>query len=415
MSKKSFVILGGNMLLQGVCDKLKTYGYHVIVVDWNENPAVKGDLHIKNDVKNVDLVMQSFIDGGYDIDGAFTSIDLAVPTVNTINRYYGLKVMPDKFNIVLSKAQMREDWMKAKIFNRISISGNAASVEEIAELNKQYDLIVKPDVAASSRGITILEKMSSVDLIKNAIKKAKEISYDSDFLVEEFVKGQEFTVDMLGDDYGNVVVYGISVKYHSNNVINNKVAVKLHWNSNVYSDELYEKIALRGKECYQALGLKNSFGHLEVIMKSDGTLTPVEIGARSSGFIASHLVELASGKDYLYDYIQMLHGENIGHSDHINGTQSSMWYGYDIPCGYTCVNDVTLIDFLDRRIKVLYSNHDGLVVGKCYEKIVDDNGRDHLGYEMIKAAKDLLTIDEIEKSEGEFLKKFCNYVKNESV
>ena len=310
MSKKSFVILGGNMLLQGVCDKLKTYGYHVIVVDWNENPAVKGDLHIKNDVKNVDLVMQSFIDGGYDIDGAFTSIDLAVPTVNTINRYYGLKVMPDKFNIVLSKAQMREDWMKAKIFNRISISGNAASVEEIAELNKQYDLIVKPDVAASSRGITILEKMSSVDLIKNAIKKAKEISYDSDFLVEEFVKGQEFTVDMLGDDYGNVVVYGISVKYHSNNVINNKVAVKLHWNSNVYSDELYEKIALRGKECYQALGLKNSFGHLEVIMKSDGTLTPVEIGARSSGFIASHLVELASGKDYLYDYIQMLHGEN---------------------------------------------------------------------------------------------------------
>ena len=92
-----------------------------------------------------------------------------------------------------------------------------------------------------------------------------------------------------------------------------------------------------------------------------------------------------------------------------------MWYGYDIPCGYTCVNDVTLIDFLDRRIKVLYSNHDGLVVGKCYEKIVDDNGRDHLGYEMITAAKDLLTIDEIEKSEGEFLKKFCNYVKNESV
>ena len=406
---KYFAILGGNKLLKGICDKLQSYGYKVVVVDWNEKPAVTGDIHIRHDVKDSETILRIFKEKEYDIDGAISCIDLAAPSVSAINKAYGLKYMPEKYNVVLSKEQMASDWKAAGIFNRISEWSDSIDLEDIKELNKKYRIIIKPDVAASSRGITTLEKNSTKEQIMEAVNVAKEASFNKLCLIEEYVVGREFTVDMLGDDYGNVVVYGISVKYHTPYAGKNRCAVKLHWNSNVYSDEVYKAIANRGRECYRAIGLKNAFGHLEIIMKEDGTLTPVEIGARTSGFIGSHLVSAASGRDYLHDYIDMLHGKNIGNEDHINGTQSAMWYKYNIPAGKTCVKKTSMADFLDPQITVMYSDHGGLQVGETYGPIIDDNTCDKEGYEMMCGPKTVLTYENIRKSERDFLKVFCNY------
>ena len=406
---KWFAILGGNKLLKGICDLLQSYCYKVVVVDWNEKPAVTGDVHIRHDVKDSDTIISIFKERGYNIDGAISCIDLAVPSVSAINKAYGLKSMPEKYNVVLSKEQMADDWKAAGIFNRISERSDKITLNEIVALNKQYKLIVKPDVAASSRGITSLEINSSEEQIVAAMEKAKEASFNKLCLIEEYVVGREFTVDILGDDYGNVVVYGISVKYHTPYAGKNRCAVKLHWNSNVYSDDVYRTIAQRGRECYKAIGLKNSFGHLEMIMKEDGTLTPVEIGARTSGFIGSHLVSAASERDYLHDYVDMLHGKNIGNEDHINGSQSAMWYKYNIPEGQTCVKEASLADYLDPRITVMYNDHGDLKKGETYGPIVDDNTCDREGYEMMKGPKDVLTYENIRKSEAQFLRDFCNY------
>lgn len=408
---KYFAILGGNKLLKGICDKLKSYSYTVVVVDWNENPAVKGDIHIRHDVKDSDTILRIFKERGYDIDGAISCIDLAAPSVSAINKAYGLKYMPEKYNVVLSKEQMATDWKAAGIFNRISERSDTIGLDEIKELNKKYRIIIKPDVAASSRGITTLEENSREEQIVEAMNVAKEASFNKLCLIEEYVVGREFTVDMLGDDYGNVVVYAISVKYHTPYAGKNRCAVKLHWNSDVYDDETYRRIAQRGRECYKAIGLKNSFGHLEIIMKEDGTLTPVEIGARTSGFIGSHLVSAASERDYLHDYVDMLHGKSVGIEDHINGKQSAMWYKYNIPTGYTCVKKTSMADYFYPQITVMYNDHGGLNVGEEYGPIVDDNTCDHEGYEMIKGPKNVLTYENIRKSEAAFLKDFCDYNK----
>ena len=406
---KFFAILGGNKLLRGICDKLQSFGYTVVVVDWNEKPAVVGDVHIKHDVKDYETILRIFKEREYDIDGAISCIDLAAPSVSAINKAYGLKYMPEKFNVVLSKEQMAKDWKAAGIFNRISERSDNISLKDVVELNRKYRIIIKPDVAASSRGITTLEIGSTSEQIEEAMKIAKNASFNKLCLIEEFVVGREFTVDMLGDDYGNVVVYGISVKYHTPFAGKNRCAVKLHWNSNVYSEEVYKAIAQRGRECYKAIGLKNSFGHLEMIMKEDGNMTPVEIGARTSGFIGSHLVSAASERDYLKDYVEMLHGKNIGNEDHINGTQSAMWYKYNIPAGYTCVKETSMADFFDPEITIMYNDHSGLKEGETYGPIIDDNTCDKEGYEMIRGPKDVLTYDNIRKSERHFLNEFCDY------
>lgn len=398
-----FVMLGGNALGKGALDKLHSFGYKVIIVDWNMNPAIKGDIHLQIDVKDSNLVVMRLKEMGISIKGALSFIDLAAPTVNAINRWCGNVCMPDQFNKVITKEQMRECWQKAGIFNRLSQTDDLFSLNDVFEWSKTMKLIVKPNVAASSRGITILHIDSSLEEIEMAIRRAKDKSFDGKCLVEEFVEGREFTVDMLGDSYGNVSCYAISVKYHSPYALNNRVATKIHWNSNVYSDEVYKMIAERGKECYRALGLKSSFGHLEMIMKKDGSLTPVEIGARSSGFICSHLVSAASERDYLGDYIKMLNGEMIDNYDHICGSQSSMWYGYDLPTNSTYIKEGYIIDYLDPSIKVMYSDHSGLKIGHQYGSVIDDNTRDNNGYEMITGPKEILTIQRILEAEYKFV------------
>lgn len=407
--RKDFIILGGNMLLSGVYQRLHDMGYQVAVIDWNDNPYLKGDMHIQEDVKDAKTVIAAIHKYGLDVDGAFTSIDIAVPTINAIHKEFGLKMMPEKFNKVLTKDDMKRDWMRDGIFNRYSIVYTPELLEQVLAKNKSLSLLIKPNVAASSRGITVVEKGADKNTILHAIDVAINASFDKVCLVEEYVTGREFTVDMMGDDYGNVSVYGISVKYHTKNTLGSRVAVKLHWNSNVYDDETYKRIAERGKQCYKSIGAKNSYGHLEMIMKEDGTMTPIEIAVRTSGFIGSHLVPALRERDYLVDYINVLHGQAIPSEDHINGNYSSMWYKYNIPPHIVCKKRVILPDYLDKRIEIMFSKNDGLVQGKEYGFIENDNSCDVEGFEMIAGPRNVLTIENIYAAEHAFLKDFGGY------
>ena len=405
---KYFVLLGANKLLYGHIVKLHEMGYQVIVVAWNDKPDIEGDIYIQLDVKDAEGIIHHLEEMGLNgkVGGAISSIDLAAPTVNAINRWCGNCTMPERFNKVLSKNDMRKAWTEANLFGRISCTDTEISVEEIVTLSQTMPLICKPDVAASSRGITILPKGQTIDSIKAAMEKASATSFNGHCLIEEFVEGEEFTVDMLGDSYGNVNCYSSSIQYHSKYAPTNHVTVIHHWNSNKYDDVTWERIADFGIKCYKALGLKSMFGHLEIIMKADGTFTPIEMGARSSGFICSHTVWMASGHDYMKDYVDMLHGGRVEPGHYMNGKNSSMWFGYDIPSNTTSVTKTDITNFLDKRITVLFENHDGLKSGVHFGDYIDDGDRDKFGYAILTAPKEILTYKSIEESNKEFLNTF---------
>lgn len=406
--EKYFILLGGNKLLWGQVCHLRELGYKVIVVAWNDHPDITGDLHLQIDVKDASSIIAKLEELGLKekVGGALSSIDLAAPTVNAINRWCGNKTMPEKFDRVLTKEEMRDAWMKAGLFNRISKMDDEFPLEEIYEVSQKMKLICKPNVAASSRGITILDKGQTKESIFEALNKAKETSFDGKCLIEEFVEGEEFTVDMLGDAYGNVNCYSSSIQHHSLYALKNHVTVIHHWNSRKYDDDTWVRIANFGIECYKALGLRSMFGHLEIIMKEDGTFTPVEMGARSSGFICSHTVWKASGHDYLGDYIKMLHGGAIEPGNYMNGADASMWFGYDIPSHSHSVKATDITKHLDPRIKVLYENHDGLKVNADYGDYINDGDRDKFGYAILCGPRDIMTYESVQEANERFLDEF---------
>ena len=402
---KFFVLLGCNKLLWGQVCHLRELGYKVIVVAWNEHPDIEGDEYIRMDVKDAEGIVKELEIRGFKgkVYGALSSIDLAAPAVNAINAWCGNKTMPEKFNTVLTKNEMRDAWMAAGLFNRFSAIDDEISFAELKELNSRIKLICKPDVAASSRGITILEKGRSDAELNGALALARETSFNGRCLIEEFVEGEEFTVDMLGDSYGNVNCYSSSIQYHSLYARHNHVTVIHHWNSRKYDDAIWNRIADFGISCYKALGLHSMFGHLEIIMKEDGTFTPVEMGARSSGFICSHTVWKASGHDYLRDYVDVLHGGRVEPGNYLNGPDASMWFGYDIPANSDSVQVTDITEYLDPGIQVLYENHDGLKAGEHYGEYINDGDRDKFGYAILCGPRDVLTYDSISKANEAFL------------
>lgn len=408
MKDKVLVLLGGNILNNGVLQYCKTHNYFVVVVDWSPNAYLKGDLFLCIDVKDHKKIIEQLeAHGIHSIVGTYTSIDLAVESLNTINAHYGLKHMDNEtLHHALPKALMTTIWKNNGLLNRWNDVFDEFN-PNICSFNENNKIIIKPNMSSSSRGITIIPKGSDENAIKSAFLKAQQESFDKKVIVEEFVEGREFTCEMLGDSTGEVSVYAISVKYHTENTVNNRIAIKLHYNSDFYPESVYEKIAVFGKQCYKSLGLNSSLGHLELIMKEDGTLSPVEIGARSSGLIVTPLAAKASEKDFFGDYLRVLNGSSVSGDDYINSGTSTMYFFYDMPHGTTVENPCSIMDFLPNSIESIYNNRNKVLTkGFHFSDITSDN--DRVGYEILVGSKSVLTIDMVEKAEKEFIKHCVN-------
>lgn len=401
MEKPIFLLLGGNKLNLGIMKKFQNKGHRVFVIDWNEHPNLIGDKHYQIDVKDFETIIGVLKKDGFwnDVVFAYSSIDLAVKSVAMINRAIGLETISDKgLEYSSSKSKMTKRWEEVGLLNRISKCYTSFD-EEILQLNSAMKLIIKPDNSASSRGITIIEKDSGDEAIRNAFEKAKNEASDCIVVVEEFIEGTEYTVEMIGDSYGNVSVFGISRKTHTLNTDNNKIAVKLHYNS--VSEELQKRIAEYGIWCYQALYFSSSLGHLEILVKGDGSISPVEIGARSSGFIASDLVDVVSGEDFLEKVIEVQNGGTVKMGFHPQSKLSSMYFFYDFPNGGTVIKEKSLLDYCDTCIKSRYYDRTGITLGNHFEKIDNDNAR--VGYEILEGPKSVMTNEYIVSKEREML------------
>ncbi len=401
MTTPTGILLGGNKLNRGMVDRFHGLGLRVLVIDWNQQPDLPGDLHLPIDVKDTDRVLAA-LDSLPDLDVrlAYTSIDLAVPTQVAIHRRHGLAV-PDETAVrrTLSKACMTEAWRREGLLNRFSSLIEGDSDDRLTQL-AQVPRIIKPNVSSSSRGITILPARADSGQIRTAVQRAREASGDQRVLVEEFVQGREFTVEMLGDQDGHVAIYAISVKYHTEHAGANKVAVKLHYNSTAYPEATLDRIADYARRCYRSLGLTSSMGHLEILLKEDGTLSPLEMGARSSGFICSHLVNASSGQDYLQGYLHVLQGGSAP-DRYYRSDNASMYFFYDFPPGRPCRQQTHLGDYLPPGVRSLYHDRDAIQVGHVFRDITNDNERH--GYEILCGRREELSLAAVEQAESKLL------------
>ena len=177
---------------------------------------------------------------------------------------------------------------------------------------------------------------------------------------------------------------------------------------NGLSLELQSRIADLGIKCYKSLGFSASMGHLEVILKENGEISPLEIGARSSGFIASDLIDICSGDDFVGSFINVLKGGRVPNGLHKQTDRTALYYFYDLPFGTRIKKLCTIMEFLPDSVTSKFSNRDGLVLGKIIPLL--DNDNDRLGFEILDGPKEILTIETVKKAEEAMIKEMVEEI-----
>lgn len=153
--------------------------------------------------------------------------------------------------------------------------------------------ILKPSRNSGSRGVAEIEPGVSRDAFSRLFERAKDESRDSSVMIEQFIEGPEFSVEII---VWNDVVHVLQVT--DKKTTEAPYFVELgHNQPSLFPAEVVEAVKDAAICGVKALRLKDCSAHAEVKVQ-DGKAYLMEIGARLGGdFISTELTHLSSGID----------------------------------------------------------------------------------------------------------------------
>ena len=164
--------------------------------------------------------------------------------------------------------------------------------------------ILKPSRNSGSRGIAKVEKGISKDAFFELYQRALEESRDHQVLIEQFIEGPEFSVEVVVWN-GEPHVLAVTDK----KTTEAPYFVELgHNQPSLFPEEIQQKLKDGAIAGIKALELSNCAAHCELKVQ-DGEVYLMEIGARMGGdFISTELTHLSTGIDMVAATISVVLG-----------------------------------------------------------------------------------------------------------
>ena len=290
---KRLAIIGANYLQKALVQKAASMGIETHVFAWEQRAvaAPYADYFYPISVLERESILKICKNVG--IHG-ITSVgsDTVMPTVNYIAQKLGL--------VGNSLDSTMQSTNKFEMRKKLSENGiRCPRFKFFQESNYFHDgtlsfpLIVKPVDRGGSIGVT---KVESEPEVNSALSNALSKSFAGGAVIEEFIYGREFSVEMISKDG---VHHFIIVTEKVTTGSPHFVEIAHHQPAQITPEE-ENKIVDVVKKSVDALGLKNGATHSEVILSKNGDVWIVEIAGRMGGcFIGSHMVQYSTGFDYL--------------------------------------------------------------------------------------------------------------------
>lgn len=289
---KKIAIIGANEFQNKLVLKGKEIGLETHVFAWEEGAVAKVNsdffypISITEKEKILEICKKIKIDGICSI-----ASDLAMPTVNFIAEK--LNLIGNTLECTLVTTNKYE--MRKKLTINSLPCPKFFLIEKLEELNMEginFPLIVKPIDRSGSRGIV---KVVKKEELNEAIKIAKSVSFSKKILIEEFVEGNEYSVECISQN-GIHQLLQITKKYTTG-------APHFIETGHIQPSDLDENMKNKVKEVVlkslTVLGIKNGASHSEIKIFNN-EIKIIEIGARMGGdFIGSDLVKYSTGIDFL--------------------------------------------------------------------------------------------------------------------
>lgn len=271
-------------------------GFKVFAVD--ANPDAEGfdyaDQSLCCDIFDTRKVISKCIDLNIIPNGvsSFTSEAGMIPAAQ-LRDHYNLKgIRSGDINSFVDKSTQRAIWEKHGLPNPVWAAASTfdEAIKSIAAFS--FPLIVKPVDSAGSRGITTIENGQA--LTPEIFDQAMQYSKAKKVVIEEFIKGIEYTAEAFADN-GEILIVALTEKKKVEGT-NNTVAVELASPQN--NIELMELAASVLRDAFFSIGLRDGPGHAEFIISNEGKIYLVEAAGRGGGFmIFDGLVPSISGFD----------------------------------------------------------------------------------------------------------------------
>lgn len=299
---KALVLAGGLAQIE-LINQLKERNITTVLADGNPNALARpyADIFYQLTIFDVEAVKEVAL--REKVDFLITvCADQVLLVVAQVSEMLGLPWYIDykTAQLVSDKKYMKRIFWENGIPTSRYVELTQLDLDRISHL--QYPLVVKPVDAYSSRGV---RKVTNEEELSVYFAEAARISRTGGVIVEEFVAGDEISVDIYVED-GEAKVLCISNSEKINDV--DRFVIFRGRYPAIASDEIKEQIRMVAQRIADAFGLKNCPMLIQMI--NDGKRVSVlEFCARTGGNMKYLLIKRACGFDVIRAVIDLTLGE----------------------------------------------------------------------------------------------------------
>lgn len=294
---KKLMVLAAGLLQMPVIKKAQEKGYYVIAVD--DDPDAPGMAQadkaivpngLVNEEKMLAIAKEEQIDGVI-----HPCSEVAMSVMGRINDELGLSGISKEMALrATNKHLMREAFKaygapspKSKCFSNVEVAWGSFCTDFYG------DAILKPSRNSGSRGIAKIDKVIKGSEFAKLFERAKEESRDKSVMLEQYIEGPEFSVEIIVWN-GKVNVLQVTDK----KTTGVPYFVELgHNQPSLFPKDIVEGVKHAAMMGVRALKVNNCACHAEIKVQ-DGKAYIMEIGARLGGdFISTELTHLSTGID----------------------------------------------------------------------------------------------------------------------
>ena len=300
--KKAVLIFGVGPLQQSIINRAKKMGLYTVGIDPCEDATCKDDVDAFEVVGGQDYEGTCAVVEKYGIDAIVTAAtDKPLVMMARIAEKYGFPFYS------VETAQWSTDKFQMKQRFELGDVPHAKgrlvkSVEETADM--VYPVIVKPRDNSGSRGVKLCRTKEELE---QSMAEALEYSKLDSVLVEEFIEGQEYSIEGLHYD-GKSEVIQFTEKKTTEFPYNVELG---HIQPANISEENKQKIREIVAKIGKALKFENCPSHTELKINERGIFV-IETSPRLGGdYITSTLTPLSTGVNVEDELLRIALGEKI--------------------------------------------------------------------------------------------------------
>ena len=304
---KALVLCGGIPQI-ALMEDLKSRGITVVLADMNENVGGRKYADIFYPVSVLDPVGVKNVAVKENVDFIITvCADQVLEIVAQVSEELGL---PCYIDAETAENVSKKSFMK-KIFSENGVPTSKHIIFEELDSEKikilAYPLIVKPVDSYSSRGV---KKVTNEEELIKAFDEAKNISRTKTVIVEEFVEGEEITVDVYVEN-GKAKLLTTSV---SDKVKGEGFVIHRTRNPANIDEKIKNQITDTAQKIAEAFKLENTPMLIQLITNGE-KISVIEFCARTGGGIKFRLIKKVTGFDVVKAVVDLTLGNKPHYED----------------------------------------------------------------------------------------------------